>query len=390
MKFKNIILITLLLLTILTIGAVSATDSNSDELTTNDDYNILGDTDDINDLSSSDYKGPVTDEDNTKNNDILSSTNSEKTINYTIRNTEVHLYSIDEEGYYVLHDSISGYSNSNIKFNIIVFPHLANNEGGTVTLKFNGGTYTADIFDGSASILAKIPSKAGSYKATLSYSGYTYDKYKYTYTPSSSTFTINVKSTNTETASATIVKAPTVTAYYKDNAYFKVTVTKNGKAVKNLKLKLKVYTGEKAKTYTVKTNSKGVASFKTNQLSIGTHKVVIQSGNKNYKISKTSKIIIKNKISYTTFKSPSGYKWQIKTSTWEKMKKQATSNYNYFKSVGSTYPGYSDMSVTVKVTKDGHTYTGTAYAVKNSNYMRCEIRGAITGVYISDKGDQIV
>ena len=102
------------------------------------------------------------------------------------------------------------------------------------------------------------------------------------------------------------VKAPqkTVTQYM-DN-YFKISL-KNGKnPVKNCKIKLKVFTGDKSKTYKVKTNSKGVAYFNTYALSLGTHKVKISSMNSKYKISKTSKIKVKklNKKRYVikTFK----------------------------------------------------------------------------------------
>ena len=91
-----------------------------------------------------------------------------------------------------------------------------------------------------------------------------------------------------------VVKAPKVTAYHKAKKYFKVTV-KKGKAVKGLKIKLRVYTGKKYKTYTIKTNSKGVAKFNTKKLKVGTHKIVIISKKKGYKFKKTSKIKIKAK-----------------------------------------------------------------------------------------------
>ena len=84
-------------------------------------------------------------------------------------------------------------------------------------------------------------------------------------------------------------KAPKVTYKYKKSKYFKVTV-KNGK---NIKIKVKVYTGKKAKTYTLKTNSKGIAKLNTKKLKVGKHKVVISSGNSNYKISAKSLITIK-------------------------------------------------------------------------------------------------
>ncbi len=92
-----------------------------------------------------------------------------------------------------------------------------------------------------------------------------------------------------------IVKAPVVKVKQKANKFFKVTV-KNGKSpVKNLKLKVKVWTGKKAKTYTIKTNSKGVAKLSTKKLKVGTHKVKVTSGNVKYKISKSSKIVVKKK-----------------------------------------------------------------------------------------------
>ena len=85
-----------------------------------------------------------------------------------------------------------------------------------------------------------------------------------------------------------------------------------------------------------------------------------------------------------TFKSHSGHKWKIKDNTWKKMKKQANKQYNWFKKQGSSYPGYS-KGVKVTVTKNGHKYKGTAFAVKNSKYIRCEVRGAINGVYLSNR-----
>ena len=88
-----------------------------------------------------------------------------------------------------------------------------------------------------------------------------------------------------------------------------------------------------------------------------------------------------------TFKSPSGYKWKIKNSKWAKMKKKAKNEYKWFKKHGSSHPGYSN-AVKVTVTKNGHKYKGTAFAVKNPRGIRCEVRGAVKGVYLSNWGDQ--
>lgn len=93
----------------------------------------------------------------------------------------------------------------------------------------------------------------------------------------------------------TTVKAPKVTNKYKKSKYFKVTVKHKStkKAVKGLKIKVKVYTGKKYKTYTIKTSSKGIAKLNTKKLKVGKHKVVLSSGNANYKLSAKSTIVIK-------------------------------------------------------------------------------------------------
>lgn len=93
----------------------------------------------------------------------------------------------------------------------------------------------------------------------------------------------------------TTVKAAKVTNKFKKSKYFKVTVTNKAtkKAVKNVKVKLKIYTGKKYVTKTIKTNSKGIAQFNTKALKVGSHKVVISSGNSKYTISAKSTIVIK-------------------------------------------------------------------------------------------------
>lgn len=104
----------------------------------------------------------------------------------------------------------------------------------------------------------------------------------------------------TYTSKITISKAdPIVTAYrvdkeYKKKGTFTVTIKDDTtfKAIKNLKVKVKVYTGSKTKTYTLKTNKKGVATLNTKSMKIGNHKVVVSSGNSNYKIYEKSVILI--------------------------------------------------------------------------------------------------
>lgn len=93
---------------------------------------------------------------------------------------------------------------------------------------------------------------------------------------------------------ALLISAPKTTNAYKSGK-FKVTV--KNKKTKNpmgsVKLKIKVYTGKKYKTYSIKTNKKGEASISTKSLSKATHKVVVTAkATKNYK-AKTAKSSIK-------------------------------------------------------------------------------------------------
>ena len=108
------------------------------------------------------------------------------------------------------------------------------------------------------------------------------------YTASSKTSSIKVSK------APTTVTAPVVKYKKGANKYFKVTVKNKatGKVVKSLAIKIKVYTGKKYKTYTVKTNTKGIAQLSTRYLKKGTHKVVISSGNSKYTVSKSGKLIV--------------------------------------------------------------------------------------------------
>ena len=91
-----------------------------------------------------------------------------------------------------------------------------------------------------------------------------------------------------KTTSFVVKKAPAklspakLTAKKGASKYFKVTVknTKTKKVISGVKVKIKVYTGKTTKTYTVKTNAKGIAQLNVKSLKVGTHKVVVTSGNK--------------------------------------------------------------------------------------------------------------
>ena len=127
------------------------------------------------------------------------------------------------------------------------------------------------------------------------------------YAPKTYTATISVSDTGLDVTSAKltnikIVKAPTKLAAKKLTAkkgkkkFFKVTVKnkKTKKVIKGVKVKVKVYTGKKSKTYTIKTNAKGVAQLNVKKLKVGIHKVIVSSGDK-YCVAKKIKSTIKIK-----------------------------------------------------------------------------------------------
>ena len=88
------------------------------------------------------------------------------------------------------------------------------------------------------------------------------------------------------------ITAAKLTTIFNSTKKFQVKVLDdNKKAVSGLKLKLKVYTGSKYKTYNVKTNSKGIATIKVTGLKLGKHKVVITSANSLYTTKSVSSLI---------------------------------------------------------------------------------------------------
>lgn len=98
----------------------------------------------------------------------------------------------------------------------------------------------------------------------------------------SKNFTVSKKTTQFVIKKAPAKLIPTkLTAKKGTSTKFKVTVKnkKTNKVIKSVKVKIKVYTGKSTKTYTVSTNSKGIAQLNVKSLSVGTHKVVVTSGN---------------------------------------------------------------------------------------------------------------
>lgn len=107
------------------------------------------------------------------------------------------------------------------------------------------------------------------------------------------------------------ITATKLTTIFNSTKKFQVKVLdEDKKAVSGLKLKVKVYTGSKYKTYTVKTNSKGIATIKVSSLKLGKHKVVITSADSLYTSKSVSSLIKINPrpvtIKVSTYKGSDG------------------------------------------------------------------------------------
>ena len=82
------------------------------------------------------------------------------------------------------------------------------------------------------------------------------------------------------------ISAPKITSIYKQNKKFKVTVKnrESNNAMKGIKVLMKVFTKNKYKKYSLKTNKNGVVSISTKNLKKGSHKVTVN-------VKSTSKIM---------------------------------------------------------------------------------------------------
>ena len=110
-------------------------------------------------------------------------------------------------------------------------------------------------------------------------------------------YTLSVTSTpdsdhlaSTETVRVTVNKATAVITASKITVALKkgtewsikVVNSKTEKPIANMEITLKIFTGKKFKTVTVKTNSKGIATYQTKKLSKGNHKVVVSGKHAGY------------------------------------------------------------------------------------------------------------
>ena len=176
---------------------------------------------------------------------------------------------------------------------------LPSDATGNVTVKADGeGVGFAEVINGTASIVLPALS-AGNHEVEVVYSGD--DKY----TPVSETANVTVK----KAAPNLTANAKTFKDTDKTNKYTVTLKDSNGNPIANATVTLKV----DGKTYTAKTNSNGVATFKLNKLTKkGTFTAVITyAGDANYNnISVKAKIVVKS--AWKTISKGSKYHSMVK------------------------------------------------------------------------------
>lgn len=156
---------------------------------------------------------------------------------------------------------------------------------GKLTFTVNGKTYTVDVKNGKASKTITAPF-VGIYTVKVNYKGVG------AYKASSAKFKL------ASDLKAKIGYYKSITVKKGAKKYYKITLTNyfTKKPLKSFKVKFKVKINKKTwKTYTLKSNSKGVIKWSTKKLSVGTHNVKISSAYKYFKINLKGKIIVKRK-----------------------------------------------------------------------------------------------
>ena len=221
--------------------------------------------------------------------------------------------------------------------------------GKTVTLKTNSkGIATYDV-----------PFNPGRYSVTAK----TQSKYLYTNSVTLKNFIIG-------TTYLTFIPTKLSTSYA-SGKYFTVKVknmyTKH--LMKGVKLKLKVYTGKSYKTYSVATDSKGVAKFDVSKLSIGTHKVTVNNANKYMDaFEKTSSITLtKAKLSISAPKITANH---TNTSTFKiTIKNRETKKVmSGVKATIKVWSGKTYKTINVKTNKNGQaSFSTQGLSIANHN-----------------------
>lgn len=315
MNKKHIFILMLLIVAIGSLSAVSAENSNmTDVMAVGDVDNIMSAADENNKIIAEDFEPILTDGDKAA--------------------SEIY------------------FTNDNISFKY--------GESGSTEFTVNGGSVGITdiaVLNNSNAIISIVDNKitvsglpAGNYQLSV---GTTPDE---NHTAVVKTIDINVNK-----ASVTI-KASKLTVGYKAGTVWSINlVDSKGKAIANALLTLKVYTGNKYKTASVRTNSKGVATYKTSGLSVGTHRVVVSLSNGNYSaksLSSSVKVIKQTALKFKLVKRASTKSYALLS--YLVLNKKTGKGINGVKLKVLVYTGkkYTSFTLKTKKVKNKYVYNG--------------------------------
>ena len=283
-------LILLISLSFVSAAAISA-DSNNDSKSINDDSDsIRPDNQDIivdnSESAQANDQKVISESDEFVSIDNANSSTPNETV--LTQNNSVQLQKTTTKATVIKTKNIIGKMGKKVKLYVRVYDKNGKKVNkGTVTFTLKGKSYKVKVKNGLASKTITCPF-LGIYGVKVKYNGVS------PYKSSSSSFRLgsDLKVKYKYSKSLLVNKGA--------KQYYRITLTNQytKKPLKNFKIKFKVKINKnKWKTYTLKSNSKGVVSFSTKNLALGTHNVKICSAYKYIKANYNAKIVVK-KINY--------------------------------------------------------------------------------------------
>ena len=266
-------LIVLLLFSIIAIGAISSVSAS--EIDDVSEIAEISQADEIVSASEISQEDVALSEEN--DDETIIQSPSEETEDNTIIQSPSEDPVLAEEGNSSVSPSITlSQSGTTIKNKAISVKVVDANTGSPISTKVSLSFLNSKSTVVKTLTLTTDANGQASTKVSISPGTYTV---KASLSDSSATATLS----NFKLTSPVKIKAPKVTTIFKSAKKFQVKLLDaNNKAASGVKLKIKVYTGKKSKTYTVTTNSKGIATIKTSGLKLGKHKVIIKVSNSYY------------------------------------------------------------------------------------------------------------
>ena len=163
--------------------------------------------------------------------------------------------------------------------------------------------------------------------------------------------------------------------YYKDvkkeKYYIGVYNKVSGEYLKGIKIKVKVSTGKKSKTYTLKTKKDGFAVLKTKGIKVGKHNVKITfKGNKNFK-----KASAKNTIEVSK-KIPTSVGYNYIFTSWSAWGYVMGRSINtYVKDMYGNYLNHKKITITGSSGEKTTGYTGEMIPLPSGSYVTIKFAG---------------